>query len=217
MTGKSNYSNLLLSVILILYSYVKLDRSINMGGAVNRVLDARRDRRIANYGTYRLLLMGLDGSGKTSILNYIKTNDCGHPEQTALFNVESLSLSGSLTVSVRDFGGRPEYREQWARSLEGGDALLYAVDSSDTVRMQESINELDKLLGKTPPLKIPTIILANKQDLSTAIPVDEMRTRFSAQLEHREDGLSGLYPTSSVSGQGIAEVVENMKRYFKNH
>ena len=187
-----------------------------MGGAVNRVLDARRDRRIANYGTFRLLLLGLDGSGKTSILNYIKTNDCGHPEPTALFNVESLSLSSSLNVSVRDFGGRPEYREQWARGIEGGDAVLYAVDSSDGVRMQESINELDKLLGKI-PLTIPILILANKQDLSTAIPVDEMRNRFSAQLANREDGLTGLYPTSSVSGSGIEELVENMKRYFKKH
>ena len=188
-----------------------------MGGAVNRVLDARRDRRIANYGTFRLLLMGLDGSGKTSILNYIKTNDCGRPEPTALFNVESLSLSASLNVSIRDFGGRSEHRGQWSRSIEGGDALLYTVDSSDTVRLQESIDELDKLLGTIQTLEIPVIILANKRDLSTAIPVDEMRKLFSAQLGNRQDGLSGLYPTSSVSGQGIEELVEVMKRYFKKH
>ena len=186
-----------------------------MGGAINKVLDARRERNIVSYGTFRLLLFGLDGSGKTSILNYIKTRDCGHPEPTALFNVESLSLSGSLNVSVRDFGGRAEYRDQWVRGVEGGDAILYAVDSSDRERLQESKLELDKLSDKIMSLRIPTLLLANKQELPGALSLDEISLHFSKEVISREDGLSGIYSTSAVSGQGIDELVELMKRYFK--
>lgn len=186
-----------------------------MGGVVSHTLETRRQRRIANYGTYRLLLFGLEGSGKTSILNYIKTNDCGVTEPTALFNVESLALSGSLNVSIRDFGGRAEYRGQWARSIEGGDAVLYTVDSGDTQRIEESKLELDKLLDKITSHKIPLLILANKQDLPTALPVDEIRSLFSGQLSNQVTGLSGVYPTSAVSGEGIEGLLVGMKRYFK--
>ena len=186
-----------------------------MGGVISHTLETRRQRMIANYGTYRLLLFGLEGSGKTSILNYIKTNDCGVTEPTALFNVESLALSGSLNVSIRDFGGRAEYRGQWARSIEGGDAVLYTVDSSDTQRIEESRLELDKLLDKITYHKIPLLILANKQDLSTALPVDEIRSLFSDQLANQVTRLSGVYPTSAVSGEGIEGLLVGMKRYFK--
>ncbi|KAI6645940.1 ADP-ribosylation factor 6-like [Oopsacas minuta] len=187
-----------------------------MGGVINRTLETHRERRIANYGTFRLLLFGLDEAGKTSILNYIKTNDCGHTEPTALFNVESLSLSGSLNVSVRDFGGRAEYRGQWVRSITGGDAVLYVVDSSDTQRIEESKLELEKLLDSIISVKIPLLILANKQDLPTALSEDEMKKLFVTQLLKQKDRLSGVYPISAVSGNGINELIVDMKRYFKS-
>lgn len=49
-----------------------------------------------------------------------------------------------------DVGGQETLRQFWDQYLDNTDALVYVVDSSDIKRIQESKNELFKLLDVTP-------------------------------------------------------------------
>lgn len=112
----------------------------------------------------RILLLGLDSAGKTTMLYRMKT---GQPIQTVPtlgFNVEKIVIEGN-SFMIWDIGGQKKIRSVWAYYYENCQGLIYVVDSSDRVRLSENRCELISIL-KHPQMKnIPVVILANKQDI----------------------------------------------------
>ena len=80
--------------------------------------------------------------------------------------------------------------ESMSRALlhcRGVNAIVYVVDSSDSEALQTAKTELHDLLAKPALEGIPTLILGNKNDLPTAIGVDELIATLSLKsLANRE-------------------------------
>merc|ERR1712193_32658 len=121
----------------------------------------------------RILMLGLDNSGKTSILKRLSDEDISHIMPTQGFNIKSLMHEG-FKLNVWDIGGQKTIRPYWSNYFESSDALVYVIDSSDKRRLEESGNELKELLAEDKLAGIPLLAFANKQDLMQAMPAEDI-------------------------------------------
>eukprot|EP01105_Mastigella_eilhardi_P028316 TRINITY_DN924_c0_g1_i3.p1 TRINITY_DN924_c0_g1~~TRINITY_DN924_c0_g1_i3.p1 ORF type:complete len:187 (-),score=60.84 TRINITY_DN924_c0_g1_i3:75-611(-) len=117
----------------------------------------------------RLLLLGLDNAGKTTILKRLSNEDVKHVRTTQGFNVKSIHHD-NYKINVWDIGGQQQIRQYWKNYFDGVNAMVYVIDSADETRLAESGDELSKLLQEEKLSGIPVLIFANKMDLANAMP-----------------------------------------------
>eukprot|EP01036_Dinobryon_divergens_P038715 gene38715-50868_t len=120
----------------------------------------------------RLLVLGLDNSGKTTILKKLSDEDVTHIMPTQGFNIKSLMHEG-FKLNVWDIGGQKSIRPYWRNYFEQTDALIYVIDSADRRRIEETGVELQQLLDEDKLSAVPVLIFANKQDLLNALSAAE--------------------------------------------
>jgi len=121
----------------------------------------------------RILVLGLDNAGKTTILKKLSEEDITHIMPTQGFNIKSLVHEG-FKLNVWDIGGQKTIRPYWSNYFESTDALVFVIDSSDRRRLEESGSELNELLQDDRLAGIPLLVFANKQDLLQAQPAVEI-------------------------------------------
>eukprot|EP00427_Karlodinium_veneficum_P016682 CAMPEP_0169138828 /NCGR_PEP_ID=MMETSP1015-20121227/42561_1 /TAXON_ID=342587 /ORGANISM="Karlodinium micrum, Strain CCMP2283" /LENGTH=164 /DNA_ID=CAMNT_0009204327 /DNA_START=100 /DNA_END=591 /DNA_ORIENTATION=- len=122
----------------------------------------------------RILMLGLDNAGKTTILKKLSEEDISNIMPTQGFNIKSI-VSEGFKLNVWDIGGQKSIRAYWSNYFESSDALIYVVDSSDSRRLEESASELAELLAEDKLGGIPLLVYANKQDLLQAVKPEEIQ------------------------------------------
>jgi ADP-ribosylation factor-like protein 8 len=134
-----------------------------------------------------LTLVGLQNSGKTTLVNVIATG--GFSEDmipTVGFNMRKVT-KGKVTIKLWDLGGQPRFRSMWERYCRGVSAIVYVVDSADQDNIPASKTELQELLTKPALEGIPLLVLGNKNDLPEAASVDELIEKLNLKsLANRE-------------------------------
>lgn len=145
--------------------------------------------------------MGLDNSGKSTILNQIALMDAtkstffnfsfsrsrrtnSSPEATVAtldFDIKQLSYK-NFRLHFTDVGGQDTLRRFWRHHLTGIQGVMFVVDSSDEDRLEKSCAELYLLISDEQLRNIPLLIFANKQDVQGALSACEIQERFMAQL-----------------------------------
>ncbi|AWP17962.1 putative ADP-ribosylation factor-like protein 3 [Scophthalmus maximus] len=121
----------------------------------------------------RILLLGLDNGGKTTLLKQLASEDISHITPTQGFNIKSVQSQG-FKLNVWDIGGQRKIRPYWRNYFENTDVLIYVIDSADRKRFEETGQELAELLDEEKLSGVPVLIFANKQDLLTAAPASEI-------------------------------------------
>ena len=88
-------------------------------------------------------------------------------------------------MTVWDIGGQDKVRQLWHHYYENCDGLVYLIDSADLARVDESIEEMQKiLLNDNIKGNIPILILANKQDIPNAISPNQLIQKVSKSLNN---------------------------------
>ncbi|KAL6769354.1 hypothetical protein ACKKBG_A30680 [Auxenochlorella protothecoides x Auxenochlorella symbiontica] len=129
----------------------------------------------------RLLLIGIDDAGKTSVLEALKAAcdpSAGSVAPAAIqptvgLNIGSLDLAGS-PVTVWDLGGAPGLRRIWTEYYGEAHAVVMVVDASTPSRFQESKHALDSALGTQELFDAPLLLLVHKQDANGACSPEEV-------------------------------------------
>lgn len=121
----------------------------------------------------KLLVLGLDNAGKTTILRSISEENIKNIKPTEGFNIKNLAVEG-VNLCVWDLGGQKILREYWSNYFDKTSALIFVVDSADEMRLKEAGDELNKLLNEEKLKNIPVMIFANKQDMALALPPNEV-------------------------------------------
>ncbi len=119
----------------------------------------------------KILIIGLDNAGKTSLLNFLKTRFSMWKESPPTKGIqrEEIDFFGYPVVSW-DLGGQEEYRNMYLNkpksSFLGAHLIVYVVDIQDKKRYDLSIEYFDKIVQIFVDMKEPIqfLIALNKSD-----------------------------------------------------
>lgn len=161
----------------------------------------------------RILMLGLDNAGKTTILYKLKLGKTSKTVPTVGFNVETVKHK-NVSFAVWDCGGQERIRPLWRHYFTGTNALIYVVDSSDIGRLEESKNELLRVINDKELANSLLIVLANKQDVDNAVKPKELIDLFSLNDLTGEHTWS-VIPTIAIDGTGLVEALNWISSHSK--
>jgi len=127
-------------------------------------------------GPQKIVMIGLDAAGKTTLLYYIKQGNGMHTIPTIGFNVETVQI-GNFECIVWDIAGQSKLRSLWSHYLQNTNLLIFVVDSHDQERLPEAAAELERMMKEPELAECPVLILGNKQDLPNAASPAELVDR----------------------------------------
>lgn len=133
-----------------------------MGAIFTKLLDAFYNKKL------EVVLVGLENSGKTTLLNVLAA---GRPVETCPtigLNVK-LVRKGGVQMKCWDIGGQAQYRSEWGRYTRGCDVIIYVVDANALDSIPLARKELHRLLEDRELATTPLLVIANKIDLDPHI------------------------------------------------
>uniref|UniRef100_A0A673JJ45 Tripartite motif containing 23 n=1 Tax=Sinocyclocheilus rhinocerous TaxID=307959 RepID=A0A673JJ45_9TELE len=160
----------------------------------------------------RVVTLGLDGAGKTTILFKLKQDEFMQPIPTIGFNVETVEYK-NLKFTIWDVGGKHKLRPLWKHYYLNTQAVVFVIDSCHRDRLMESHSELAKLLTEKELRDALLLIFANKQEVPGAVSVEEMTELLS--LHKLCCGRSWhIQGCDARSGMGLHEGLDWLSRFF---
>ena len=129
--------------------------------------------RIVGKKEMRILMVGLDAAGKTTILYKLKLGEIVTTIPTIGFNVETVEYK-NISFTVWDVGGQDKIRPLWRHYYTNTQGLIFVVDSNDRDRIDAARDELHRMLNEDELRESVLLCFANKQDLPNAMSAAEM-------------------------------------------
>ena len=136
----------------------------------------------------RILMIGLDAAGKTSILYQMKMAELVKTIPTIGFNVEQLDYKG-LRFTIWDVGGQDKIRMLWKHYYQNSDGIIFVVDSNDKERFETVRETLLLCLNEEELKEAALLIFANKQDINGAAAPNELTKILEMEKIHNRQGL----------------------------
>jgi len=153
----------------------------------------------------RIILLGLDNAGKSTILRKLVDQEIHSVTPTQGFNIKSVTTDG-VKLNVWDIGGQKSIRPYWRNYFNSTDAIIYVIDAADRRRMEETGIELQQILDEESLAGVPLLIYANKQDLINALSQAEITAGLN--LHAIRDRQWQIIGCSAKHGENLKEGIE---------
>ncbi|XP_022133335.1 ADP-ribosylation factor 2-like [Momordica charantia] len=179
-----------------------------MGVAISRLV-----RMLFAKKEMRILMVGLDAAGKTTILYKLKLGEIVTTIPTIGFNVETVEYK-NVSFTVWDVGGQDKIRPLWRHYFQNTQGLIFVVDSNDKERISEARDELHRMLSEHELVDATVLVFANKQDLPNAMTVAEITDKLG--LHSLRNRRWYIQATCATSGQGLYEGLDWLSSNISN-
>ena len=150
----------------------------------------------------RLLILGLDGAGKTTILYKLKLGEVVTTIPTIGFNVETVECQND-SFTVWDIGGQDKIRPLWRHYYQNTHGLIFVLDSNDYGRFNEAKDELMTILEEDELKNAALLIFANKQDLQDALDKEMITEKLGLNTVKNRSWFIQI--SSAITGDGLKE------------
>jgi len=157
----------------------------------------------------RILMVGLDAAGKTTILYKLKLGEVVTTIPTIGFNVETVEYK-NISFTVWDVGGQDKIRPLWRHYYQNTQGIIFVVDSNDKERLDSGNSseasakeELHRMLAEDELRDAIVLVFCNKQDLPNACSVAEVTERL--QLNTIRNRNWYIQATCATTGDGLYE------------
>ncbi|CAN1816486.1 ADP-ribosylation factor 1 [Linum perenne] len=161
----------------------------------------------------RILVLGLDNAGKTTILYRLQMGEVVSTIPTIGFNVETVQYN-NIKFQVWDLGGQTSIRPYWRCYFPNTQAVIYVVDSSDTDRIGIAKEEFHAILEEEELRGAIVLIFANKQDLPGAL--DAAAVTEALELHKIKNRQWAIFKTCAVKGEGLYEGLDWLSNTLKS-
>jgi len=153
----------------------------------------------------RILMVGLDAAGKTTILYKLKLGEIVTTIPTIGFNVETVEYK-NIQFTVWEVGGQDTIRPLWRHYFQNTQGIIFVVDSNDRDRVVEAREELQRMLNEDELRDALLLVFANKQDLPNAMNAAEITDKLG--LHSLRQRAWYIQSTCATSGDGLYEGLE---------
>lgn len=168
---------------------------------------------MGNTSSLQVVMVGLESTGKTTLLYRLKFGQYTNTIPTIGFNCEKVSVTEGkakgITFTIWDIGGKDNMRPLWKSYLRSADGILFVVDSSDIEGMEEARIELIRLIKSHNPSGLPVLVIANKQDLPSALTPDHV-AKLVGVNELCSSHACHILPSCAITGEGLPEAMDMM-------
>ncbi|KAJ2786194.1 Arf GTPase arf1 [Coemansia javaensis] len=161
----------------------------------------------------RILMVGLDAAGKTTILYKLKLGEIVTTIPTIGFNVETVEYK-NISFTVWDVGGQDKIRPLWRHYFQNTQGIIFVVDSNDRDRIDEARDELQRMLNEDELRDAILLVFANKQDLPNAMNNEEIVEYLNLGTIRSRDWY--IQKTCATSGDGLYEGLEWLSSNLKS-
>eukprot|EP00929_Paragymnodinium_shiwhaense_P110795 TRINITY_DN7801_c0_g1_i1.p1 TRINITY_DN7801_c0_g1~~TRINITY_DN7801_c0_g1_i1.p1 ORF type:complete len:183 (-),score=43.33 TRINITY_DN7801_c0_g1_i1:335-883(-) len=158
--------------------------------------------RYTGMSNKKLVMVGLDGAGKTTILYKLKLGDVVTTCPTIGFNVETVEYK-KISFQVWDIGGQEKLRALWRHYYLGTHGVIFVLDSSDTHRIDDARDELSRMMAEEEMRDAVLLVLANKQDLPGAVQAADVAQKLG--LPDMKGRQWFVQSARATTGEGLAE------------
>ena len=158
----------------------------------------------------KILLIGLDGAGKTSILYRLKLSEYLQTVATVGLNVETLTHK-NLELLMFDIGGQA--RSLWSYYFDNVDAIVFVVDSTDKARISIVKDEIKRISEALKDQKYVLLMYLNKQDRDDKIDFKDLVESCGVNdIEYSADVI--VQKCSALNGDGLVEGIDKLADYL---
>lgn len=156
-----------------------------------------------------ILIIGLNNSGKSTIVNYFKNKDDRKSISvpTIGFNIEHFENQG-VSFTAYDMAGIGRYRNLWEHHFKNCNGIVFVIDSSDRMRLVVVKDELDLLLQHQDlrRRRVPVLFFANKMDCIDAL--SSVKIAAGLNLEKIENKPWQICSSNALTGEGLQNGVQ---------
>ncbi|CEM18646.1 unnamed protein product [Vitrella brassicaformis CCMP3155] len=170
-------------------------------------------QRLFGAKEVRILILGLDNAGKTTILYRLQMDEVVQTIPTIGFNVETVQYK-NIKFQVWDLGGQTSIRPYWRCYYPNTNAIIYVVDSADAERLPDSRQELQLMLEEEELKGVTLLVFANKQDLPGAMTAAQVSEGLG--LTNIRNRQWAIFQTSALKGRGIQEGLDWLVNVLAN-
>merc|ERR1712132_24809 len=172
-------------------------RDIKMGLTFSKLFD-----RLWGKKEMRILMVGLDAAGKTTILYKLKLGEVVTTIPTIGFNVETVEYK-NINFSVWDVGGQDKIRKLWRHYYQNTQGLIFVIDSNDRDRIEDAREELANMLGEEEMRNAVLLVFANKQDLPNSMTAAEVTEKLGLHSMRNRQWF--IQSACATTGDGLYE------------
>ena len=149
----------------------------------------------------KLLMNGLDMSGKTTILNTLKLQKYIKYDAHIGYNIEEIQ-HGGFSLYCWDVGGAeikyPNWRKQYYQNAHG---LIFVIDCSNIYRIDEVCDILHEILENDELDETILLVLANKIDTEKSLSIEELEYKLKFLHDHEYH----IQEINALNGDGLYE------------
>lgn len=162
---------------------------------------------------HKIVIVGLDNAGKTTILYQFLMNEVVHTSPTIGSNVEEVVWK-NIHFIMWDIGGQESLRAAWNTYYSNTEFVILVVDSTDRERLSITKEELYKMLAHDDLQKAAVLIFANKQDLKGSMSAAEIsqQLNLTSVKTHRWQ----IQSCCALTGEGLYQGLEWICSQLKN-
>ena len=153
----------------------------------------------------RLIMVGLDAAGKTTILYKLKLGEVLTQIPIIGICLEMVEFR-DVSILAWDVGGSYKIRPLSLDYYKNVQGLIFVVDSIDRDRIEDAREELHRLVNEELLKEAVVLVLANKQDLPGAMTTEEITEKLElCSIRGRNWLIQGC---SAIHGEGLFEGLE---------
>lgn len=150
-------------------------------------------------------MLGLDNAGKTTIVKKIMGEDINTVSPTLGFIIKTIDYDG-YKLNIWDVGGQKTLRSYWRNYFEKTDALIWVVDATDRLRIDDCREELHGLLQEERLSGASLLVFANKTDVHGCM--DEAEIQEGLKLNAIKTHKWHIIRCSAITGANLEEGLE---------
>lgn len=153
-----------------------------------------------------IAVVGLQAAGKSSLVSRFSTGEFTPDLMPTIgFNMHKIK-KGRTVLKVWDIAGQQKFRNLWGRYARGCSVIVFVVDLSTPNQFETVKHELQDLMMQQALSDIPLLCLFNKNDMSTAVPLDQAIVAIG--LNDIRNRSVSYFSISCQSGDNIEKVMQ---------